>query len=216
MRSLSDMRLLRRSLACVLLAISGVFSNTAYADAEVLSADTADFGGLWQSAPRWSLELNATRLGRYGEEELSAPGFSSGAASSNLGLDAALRRQISEDFSAGFRLSLYSRIEGYRRDGLKTEAYISPWMWAFRYEKASFFGQSFFVPWVEAEAGMTVIQFAGKHLEESHWSLSARGSLGFNLSPFASRKFFVSARSSYLVVRHFSNVQLGTGFGVSF
>jgi hypothetical protein len=135
-----------------------------------------------------------------------------------------VRRALSEKLSTGVRVSFFSSISGAYEDKTLAQdsaqanfAYVHPATWTFRYEPSDFLRQTFFNPWIEGEAGLSLVTLYRRYDEDAQLLRpTARGSIGFDLRPLGGNRLFVSTRASYLAVSEFSDFQVGVGTGVSF
>jgi hypothetical protein len=209
-------------LGAVIAVVS--FAGAAARAENVTVSDSGEVASQAASARNWKVELNATMLGSYNENTFKSTLSETAGVSSDLGLDVAFRRRISGDLFTGLRISLLSRISETRQNSKFGEypstAFVMPGMWTLRYDKSEFLGQTLITPWVELEAGLTMISLYSNETYRSDTTTllrpSARGSLGFDIHPWAGGRFFASLRASYLAVNEFSNTQLGVGSGLSF
>ncbi len=218
-----------KNLAGILTLAALITTHSAWANENTatMSASEAAPTPLYKN---WSFEVNANLLGNYNENTYKVNSDTVRGLSADFGIDIAIRRNLIEFLSTGLRIPIYASIAGMDSEarskdlpGDAVSAYPFPVMWTARVQPTSLFGQSFFRPWAEAEAGLSLIvlspyyQSSGQERTPDTLLVrpAFRASAGFDVQPIpASDRIFVTARASYLFLKDFSNYQfaLGTGF----
>ncbi|MBL7715597.1 MAG: hypothetical protein JNL01_09030 [Bdellovibrionales bacterium] len=165
----------------------------------------------------WAAEINGATLGGIGN---SASQNEAGIGSSEALIGIQLRTFLSEELAMGVSLPTVSFLA--TRSAKNGYQLLYPAMLGFRYQGSSLVGNFRVKPWVEAEAGMTLVSLKNQILEDgsvgavNSSQVSSRASTGFDYFFSNHQNLYCGFKVSYFMTKGLSNAQTGLSVGYLF